>query len=87
MSDRDFRRVGPGRYAFTWQTPWGQDVPAEMIVTTARGWIERPEARNPRWSAYPVGPAVVAIRLKRSRWARLRAAEARHQAAGLARWR
>jgi hypothetical protein len=70
MQDNELRRVGPGRFVFRWVTPWGQAVPAEMIVTTARGWSERAEARNPRWSAYPVGPAVVAIRLKRR--ARLR---------------
>jgi hypothetical protein len=66
MQGKDFRQIGRNRYAFTWTAPWGQEVPAEMIVTTPRGWAERPEARNPRWSAYPVGPAVVAIRLKRS---------------------
>lgn len=67
MQDKDFRQIGRNRFAFTWRAPWGQEVPAEVIVTTARGWAERPEARNPRWAAYPVGPAVVvAIRLKRS---------------------
>jgi hypothetical protein len=66
MQGNDFRQVGRNRYTFTWRAPWGQVVPAEVIVTTARGWAERPEARSPRWSAYPVGPAVVAIRLKRA---------------------
>jgi hypothetical protein len=65
MQDNDFRRIGPRRYAFTWRTPWGQEVPAEMILTSAKGWSSRPEARNPRWVTYAVGPALVAIRLRR----------------------
>lgn len=67
MPGNDFRQIGRNRFVFTWTTPWGQEVPAEVIVTTARGWAERPEARNPRWTVYPVGPAVVAIRLRRAR--------------------
>lgn len=59
----ELRPVGPGRYAFSVKTPWGQAIPAELIVSTAAGWPERPEARDPRWSAYPVGPLVLAIRL------------------------
>jgi hypothetical protein len=86
MQDRDFQHVGRNRYAFTLRTPWGQDVPAEVIVTTARGWAERPESRNPRWSAYPVGPAIVAIRLKRAMRLRPGSPEPRSRARS-ARWR
>jgi hypothetical protein len=55
--------IGPGRFLVTLRTPWGQEVPAEMLLTTARGWPERDEAQDPRWSALAVGPAVVALRL------------------------
>lgn len=63
MFDSDFRRMGCGRYGFDWEAPWGQSVPAEMMVVPARGWPERPESRDPRWATFPVGPTVVAIRL------------------------
>ncbi len=59
----ELRPVGPGRYAFTLMTPWGQAVPAEMLVASGRGWDRRSESRDGGWSAFAVGPAVVAIRL------------------------
>ncbi len=62
-SHEELRPSGPGRYRFTVQTPWGQKVPAELLVGTKAGWDRRPEASDPRWTAYPVGPAVLAIRL------------------------
>lgn len=58
-----FEPVGPGRFRVVLLAPWGQGLPAEMLVTTARGWGDREEAQDPRWSAFPVGPAVVAFRL------------------------
>lgn len=60
----EFRQVGPGRYACLLMAPWGQEIPAEVIVTTSRGWFDRPEAGDERWLAYPVGPAIVAVRLR-----------------------
>lgn len=54
--------IGPGRFRVTLTTPWGQAVPAEMLVATSHGWPDRDEAHDPRWSAFPVGPAVVALR-------------------------
>lgn len=59
----ELRPVGPGRYATTLRLPWGQEVPAELLVASRRGWSRRPESRDPRWAVYEVGPAVVAIRL------------------------
>lgn len=64
MSDDELRPLGPGRYAFTMATPWGQEIPAELIMATPAGWRERPESRDPRWSAYEVGPIILAIRLE-----------------------
>ncbi len=55
--------LGPGRFRVWLVAPWGQGLPAEMLVTTAKGWPDREEARDPRWTAFPVGPAVVAFRL------------------------
>ena len=60
----EFRQVGPGRFECVLTMPWGQTVPAEAIVTTRRGWVNRPEAMDERWSADPAGPAVIAIRLR-----------------------
>ncbi len=62
MND-ELRAIGPGRYAITVTTPWGE-VPAELIVATQRGWPERLESRDPRWAAYSCGPIVLAVRLK-----------------------
>lgn len=59
----ELRPSGAGVYRFTIQTPWGQQIPAEMLLATRSGWARRPEASDPRWTAYPVGPAVLAIRL------------------------
>ncbi len=59
----DLRPIGSGRFAFSMNTPWGQRIPAELLVTTRRGWANRPESRDERWTAYAVGPAVMAIRL------------------------
>jgi hypothetical protein len=59
----EFRQIGPGRYAIAMTTPWGQAVPAEMILTTARGWADRPEAADGRWATLPVGPVMIALRL------------------------
>lgn len=64
MPHDEFRPLGPGRYACSLTTPWGQSVPAEVIVTTRRGWRQRPESRDGRWSAFPIGPAVIAIRVR-----------------------
>ena len=62
-SHEELRLDGPGRYRFTVHTPWGQKVPAEPLLARREGWDQRPEASDPRWTAYVVGPAVVAIRL------------------------
>lgn len=59
----ELRPVGPGRYGFVLRLPWGQEVPAELLVACRRGWGRRPEASDPQWSAFEVGPAMVAIRL------------------------
>jgi hypothetical protein len=59
----ELRPIGPGRYAFTLNTPWGQAIPAEVIVATVAGWSEHPEARDGRWTAYRLGPIVLALRL------------------------
>jgi len=59
----ELRPIEPGRYGVTLMMPWGQEVPAEMIMATRDGWSRRPEAQDPRWSAYPLGPVVLAIRL------------------------
>lgn len=59
----DLRPAGPGRYRFSIQTPWGQTLPAELLLSTRSGWPLRPEAADPCWTAYPVGPAILAIRL------------------------
>jgi hypothetical protein len=63
MSGQIFSQIAPGRFSFRWRTPWGQDVPAEILVSTRRGWPHRDEASDPRWAAFEVGPAIVAIRL------------------------
>jgi hypothetical protein len=55
--------IGPGRFLVTLTTPWGQELPAELLLATAKGWPERDEAHDPRWAAFPLGPAVVALRL------------------------
>lgn len=57
------RPIGSGRYACMLATPWGQELPAEVILATVGGWPDRPEARDPRWAAYRVGPIVLAIHL------------------------
>jgi hypothetical protein len=60
----DLERLGGGRFAVALRLPWGQRVPAELLVGTLRGWRERPEAADPRWAAYPIGPMVLALRLR-----------------------
>ncbi|GIW86143.1 MAG: hypothetical protein KatS3mg108_0467 [Isosphaeraceae bacterium] len=60
---RDRLAVGGGRYAVWVAMPWGVRVPGEMLVATRWGWSRRPEAHDPRWTAYGIGPAVVAVRL------------------------
>ena len=59
----ELRSVGPGRYRVEVRLPWGREVPAEMLVGTWRGWSRRPEASDASWTAFEVGPAVVAVRL------------------------
>jgi hypothetical protein len=59
----ELRPVRPGRFATRVRAPWGSMVPAEMLVASRAGWADRPEARDPRWVAFAVGPAVVALRL------------------------
>ena len=59
----DFQAIGPGRFEMAVRMPWGEDVPAEVLVTTARGWKDRPESRDGSWTAFRVGPAMVAVRL------------------------
>jgi hypothetical protein len=49
---------------FTWMAPWGQSIPAELLVMTARSWREHPASSDPAWAAFTVGPAMLAIRLK-----------------------
>lgn len=63
LGGRAWRRVGRGRYVTTVRMPWGVDEAAEIIVGTRGGWLDRTEARDPRWTAYPIGPAMLAIRL------------------------
>jgi hypothetical protein len=59
----ELRPLGPGRYATWVRGPWGQAIAAEMLVATREGWADRPEAGDPRWAAFAVGPTVVAFRL------------------------
>jgi hypothetical protein len=61
--DREWRALGDGRYAVWVGMPWGVEVPALVLVTSRRGWARRAEARDPRWTPYGIGPAVVAVRL------------------------
>ena len=61
--DPELRPIGPGRYRGRLRLPWGREVAAEVLVGTRQGWSRRPEAADGRWTAYEVGPAVVAIRL------------------------
>jgi hypothetical protein len=58
-----WRRIGAGRYAVMVRLPWGTVEPAEVLVATRSGWPRRPESRDPRWTSYMIGPAVLAIRL------------------------
>lgn len=58
-----WRPLGGGRYAVLVRMPWGELVPGQVLVTSREGWGRRPEASDASWSAYPIGPAVVAIRL------------------------
>ena len=62
--NEELRPIGPGRYACRLAMPWGQEVPAELIVATRRGWRRRPESRDARWAAFAVGPVVLALFLK-----------------------
>lgn len=62
--DSEWRLVGPNRYEVRIELPWGVLELAEVLVSTHVGWPARREARDPRWVAYLVGPAVLAIRLK-----------------------
>lgn len=57
-----WRLVGPNRYAVLVRMPWGTLEAAEVLVSTHVGWNLRRESRDPRWTAYLVGPAVLAIR-------------------------
>ena len=62
----ELQKTGPDRYEITMTTPWGQAVPAELILATRKGWSQRPESRDSHWAAFLVGPVVVAIRLQSS---------------------
>lgn len=60
---KDFRPIGPGRFRILLGTPWGQALPAEMLLSTRAGWPRRAEAVDPRWAAFVVGPVVIGMRL------------------------
>lgn len=60
---RDFHPIGPGRFRVSLRSPWGQRIPAEMVLSTRRGWPHRREAREAGWAAFPVGPLVIGLRL------------------------
>jgi hypothetical protein len=62
-NEQCWRPLGDGCYAVLVKMPWGELVPAQVLVASREGWFRRPESGDVRWSAYPVGPAVVAIRL------------------------
>lgn len=63
LAARDWHALGGGRYAVWVGMPWGVEVPALVQVTSLWGWPRRPEARDPLWTAYTIGPAIVAVRL------------------------
>jgi hypothetical protein len=63
FDEQHWRPLGGGCYAVLVQMPWGELVPAQVMVVTREGWNRRLESGDDRWNAYPVGPAVVAIRL------------------------
>ncbi len=60
---RDFRPLGQGRYRVLLRAPWGQEVAAELILSTPEGWAECAEAGDRVWVAYTVGPVVMGIKL------------------------
>lgn len=61
--DREWVALGGGRYAVWLSMPWGVDVPALLVVSSLWGWRSRPESLDERWTAFAIGPAVLAIRL------------------------
>ena len=63
FDEQFWRPLGGGRYAVLIRMPWGELVPGQVIVASRPGWMRRPESDDPHWSAYPVGSAIVAVRL------------------------
>lgn len=67
ITQDDWISIGPNRYLVMARMPWGTTERAEVLVVAEHGWEARHESRDPRWSAFRVGPVVIAIRFDATR--------------------